>query len=300
LRSIASHSYLVWYMRRLSHLTFTLAVACSLLGFAAHNTAVASPSAAGDLVSAELVSEDGSIQPGRPFWVGVRLQMAKGWHVNWLNPGDAGFPPAIEWKLPDGFEAEGVQWPYPGRFDSAGLSIFGYEDEVLLLARIAPPKSLRARGDVDLEARVDWLACKDSCIPGSTNLKLRMRVLDGPPEEDSRWQAAFNRVREALPATPRGWGFAANITSERVILDMSPPDNLGQALSGVIFFPANEGVIENASLQTLQENGDGYRLFIELARMRAGEPKRIAGVLVSTNGWGSATGKAIVIDIPVE
>ena len=41
-------------------------------------------------VQAELVSEVRTVQPGTPFWVGLRLQITPGWHVYWQNPGIPG------------------------------------------------------------------------------------------------------------------------------------------------------------------------------------------------------------------
>ena len=54
-------------------------------------------------VRIELVSEVQSIAPGETFWVGLRQRIAPGWHTYWMNPGDSGEPPRIEWTLPAGF-----------------------------------------------------------------------------------------------------------------------------------------------------------------------------------------------------
>jgi thiol:disulfide interchange protein DsbD len=66
-------------------------------------------------VAVELVSEVRSIQPGQPFWVGVRFQVDPEWHINWRNAGDAGLPPTITWELPTGFSAGEIQWRLPER-----------------------------------------------------------------------------------------------------------------------------------------------------------------------------------------
>ena len=39
---------------------------------------------------------------GRPFRVGLRLQLAPGWHTYWQNPGDAGVPPELDFDLSPG------------------------------------------------------------------------------------------------------------------------------------------------------------------------------------------------------
>ena len=45
-----------------------------------------------ELVQVELLGEPQAIQPGQPFWVGVRLTMKQHWHTYWRNPGGSGLP----------------------------------------------------------------------------------------------------------------------------------------------------------------------------------------------------------------
>ena len=56
-------------------------------------------------VSAELVSEGASLQPGKSAWLGLHLKMKKNWHTYWRNPGDSGMSTLIRWKLPEGYSA---------------------------------------------------------------------------------------------------------------------------------------------------------------------------------------------------
>ncbi|MGI9242925.1 MAG: protein-disulfide reductase DsbD domain-containing protein, partial [Verrucomicrobiales bacterium] len=40
-----------------------------------------------------------SIRPGEPFFAGVRLDIAPGWHTYWRNAGsDIGIPTTIKWE----------------------------------------------------------------------------------------------------------------------------------------------------------------------------------------------------------
>src|SRR5262245_61239979 len=77
-------------------------------------------------VVATLLSDQTTIQPGKPFWVGVELKMADGWDTYWINPGDAGFPTKITWDLPQGFQAGETQWPFPEKFSAQSLVGYGY------------------------------------------------------------------------------------------------------------------------------------------------------------------------------
>lgn len=250
-----------------------------------------------DLVRATLAAEVRSIRPAQPFWVGVRLQMRDGWHVNWLNPGDAGLAPTVEWDLPEGFVAGRIQWPYPDKFVLPELVIFGYDDEVLLLSEITPPQSLVSSTPVRIKAHVEWLACADVCVPGAADVELTMGVSTAVTEADSTWASVFHAARMALPASASGWGVQARVTHDGITILLAPPKDEDVELKEVVFFPDVPGVIENAPPQKLEHRDGVYHLEIERARLGAETPSRIQGVLVSNRGWGRIPRKAVEIDI---
>src|SRR6188768_425496 len=63
-------------------------------------------------VKASLVTPDQSIQPGKSFWVALKLEHDEHWHSYWINPG-TGYPTSIKWTLPAGFTAGPIIWPTP-------------------------------------------------------------------------------------------------------------------------------------------------------------------------------------------
>src|SRR5580658_4906281 len=111
-------------------------------------------------VQAEILADVSAIQLGKPFWLGVRLTIDSGWHVYWKNPGDAGLPTRVKLTLPPGFTAGPLQYPTPWRLDQpGGITVFGYEDSVLLLTQITPPATLPADFQGQFTAAVSWLVC---------------------------------------------------------------------------------------------------------------------------------------------
>jgi len=250
------------------------------------------------LVTASLIAEAPSIRAGKPFWLAVRLEMNDGWHVNWLNPGDAGLAPTVDWELPDGFEAGELQWPSPQKFAMPELSIFGYEDEVLLLTKITPPSTLET--PVVIKARVTWLACREACVPGEADLELTLEARERPAAADPRWASAFEATRVALPMAAEGWRFNARLLEDRLTITVRPPEGEDADLSEIRFFPNLQGLIENAPAQKLDKNGSSYVLVVERSTLGLEAPPRIQGVLVSETGWGRARQKAIAIDIPLD
>ncbi len=126
------------------------------------------------LATPSLVVDTTAIVPGKAFTAGVKLVMAPGWHTYWQFGGDAGAPTKIQWSLPPGFTAGPVQWPIPkARMEEGDLLTYVYEDEVLLLVEIRAPENL-VPGEITLKADISWLACKETCIPGSGPISLTL------------------------------------------------------------------------------------------------------------------------------
>src|SRR5712692_4813107 len=84
----------------------------------------------------ELVAENQWIAPGRQTYFGLNFQLEKGWHIYWVNPGDSGQPPRVEWHLPAGLNAGEIEWPAPRRFRTSNIVDFGYDRAVMLLVPI--------------------------------------------------------------------------------------------------------------------------------------------------------------------
>lgn len=261
--------------------------------------------AAGDLVRAELISDAAAISPGSTFRLAVRLTMREGWHVNWLNPGDAGLAPGIAWKLPPGFRAGLLAWPMPDRFRSGPLVIFGYGGDVVLATEVRVPKELPPGGAVELAADVSWLACEEACIPGSAAASLRLPV-EPAPRRNATSGAMIEAALARCPSPSLQWNVQARIEDgDRLVLDLQTAAAATPRIENVFFFPFDQGIIENASAQALSASAGpydrtAYQLRIELSRVGGARPSRLAGVLVSASGWnGDGKPGAIEIDIPV-
>jgi thiol:disulfide interchange protein/DsbC/DsbD-like thiol-disulfide interchange protein len=149
------------------------------------------------IVTASLVSGTTGIVAGKPFEVGVLLEMAPGWHTYWEYPGDAGLPTSITWTLPEGFVAGPIQWPLPHRVIEPGeIEVYAYKDKVLLITAIVPPAETVGK-TVTLRAKVNWLVCEEICIPGSANLELTLPVVGQATEANAE---LFSAYRALLPA----------------------------------------------------------------------------------------------------
>lgn len=154
----------------------------------------------GQLVRARLIADRVSIQPGQAFRVGVLMEMRDGWHVYWQHPGDSGLPTTVRFTWPDGFSAGGLHWPVPQLFTQPGdVTGIGYGRSLLLWTQVTAPAHLRPSDRITIRATAQWLACKDSCVAGETDLKLELPVAHASEPANTQ---LFETWQGRLPVEP--------------------------------------------------------------------------------------------------
>jgi DsbC/DsbD-like thiol-disulfide interchange protein len=287
--------------RHSRHLVTTPLIAFALLATLSASDVAYSQHTENELVRVELVADVQSIAPGRPFHLGVRFDIAENWHINWINPGDAGLAPTVAWRLPDGFAVAHVEWPFPRRHIEEGpIVIFGYSDSVILWTAVTPPEGLRPGGRIALGASVGWVACRDACVPGASDVSFELPVERGA-RVDTAWARAFDDDRRRVPAIAERWNLAARYDDHEITLEIRPVRPVpGTSAIGISFFPTEPGVIENAVEQRLDPAGSGFLMTMQRSGRVQELPRRLVGVLVSEGGWGAGSAKALQVDVELE
>jgi thiol:disulfide interchange protein DsbD len=247
-------------------------------------------------VEAELIAEPTAVTAGQPFWVGLRLVMDEHWHTYWKNAGDSGLETKLKWSLPEGFSAGPIVWPHPQAIATPPLMSYGYEGEVLLLVEITPPATLTQTA-VTLNARADWLMCKEVCIPGRAQLELTLPVAAEAPA-DIRHAPAFAAARAALPVDQlNDWQIEAARKEQSLVLMFRGPG----ALDDLTFFPDSNELIDHAAEQKVGREGNTVTLTVPRSATAGAWPDRIQGVAVTTKGWlPDGTRPALRIDVPLQ
>lgn len=266
-------------MRRLCVFAFGLLVSTA---------AQASSTGASRNVQVELVSEVEWVQPGTSFVLGIRQQMAPGWHTYWLNPGDSGLPTRMRWELPEGFQAEPFEWPVPEPISAPPLVSYGYEGEVMLLARVSPPATLKPGTTIRVGGRLDWLECEQACLPGRAQLDLELPVRAESPQADARLAPAFAATRARLPRDGATLAARVQTGAQIVALSFRAPQRAQRAT----FFPETQQLIEYAPAQRLLRTDEGYRLEMQPAT-NAAPAQQVQGVLVVEHDGGSTAWRIV-------
>lgn len=231
-----------------------------------------------DHVVVELVSEVESIQPGRPFRVGLSIEHEPEWHTYWRNPGDSGLETRFSWSLPDGFEAGSIQWPWPERHAIGHLVNYGYSDRILLPVEISPPPRLEPGRNVTLELQADWLVCKIECIPGSAELAITLPIGQQGPSPSAR-AAAFTETDRRRPK-PVDWQATYAVDANRIGVRIHGVEALDP--ESLAFFPAHPTLVEHADEPFFALDGDTLQISQKRSPYFSSLPEATQFVLVDT------------------
>jgi thiol:disulfide interchange protein DsbD len=247
-----------------------------------------SPVAAADTLPAgpgraDLLSDRAAIAAGSPFTLALRMTLPEGWHTYWRNPGDAGAPVQVTWRLPAGFTASDLRWPAPERFVSGPIVSFGYQDEAWLLTTITPPAALAAGQTAAIAAAADWLICAKICVPQHADLSLSLPVAAKPQPAPPATQAGLARARAAVPVAPP-WPVTATVDgTQQIVVRLDLPQRPAPRLEEAIFFPAGHDMIDIAAAQRLVRQDDETLLRLSPLPGQP-PPARLEGVLVLSDG----------------
>jgi thiol:disulfide interchange protein len=233
-------------------------------------------------VHLQLVVPAGSLNPGEKVDAGLYFKLEQGWHVYWKNAGDSGEPPRVKWTLPDGITAGPLQFPAPKRLPLGPLMDFGYEDEVLFPAILDVSKSAK-RGPATLHAKVDWLVCREVCIPGKAELEVNLAVPSAPGEviQNAADRDLFNRLSgrlpKPLPASAKAI-FQPTPTGFRLAVET------GQGEASAEFFPADQDIVDNPAPQKVTPTARGFVLDLKKDANLSANPAQLKGVLELSGG----------------
>ena len=256
-----------------------------------------------DPVRARLLADVTAVEAGRGFTLGVLLEQDPGWHTYWAWAGDAGLATRVDWQAPPGFEVGPLQWPGPKRYREEDLTVFGYADEVMLLAPVRAPASLP--DTMRFAAEVSWLVCRDTCIPGEAVLSLDLE----PGEAAPAHAALFEDYRSVVPAPlsasdPVSWRAAVasgDAGALRVTVEVTARHEGGEP-PDFYPLPIGEG-FEEAWLDAGERVDQGPRrtrseLRIEPSQGQ-GLPGELTGVIAFPDAGGDRRFRTVRIDLRV-
>ena len=260
---------------RLAPVLLLLALFCLSSGVVAAPGVVETPH-----VRASLVSDKASIEPGQTFWVALHFDIIEGWHTYWKNPGDSGNPPTIQWTLPAGFEASAIHWPHPERLPVGPLMNYGYSNESWLLVRMTAPDSLPPDA-VTLNARADWLVCKEECIPEEGTFSLTLPVTPAGESRQSEWHPRFLAAQQLIPQ-PSPWNSSIRVQPHSIELAIRFSTDQARQIGDAYFYADKYGVAEHAAPQNWSVENRQLTIRIPRGDLMGQPLNTLTGVVVFT------------------
>ena len=243
-------------------------------------------------VRAELVAHaPEGVLPGKPLWLGLKIEHQREWHTYWKNPGDSGLPTKLNFTLPEGLQAGPVQWPTPSRLPTGPLMNYGYADTLLLPVAVTVPAGFSAES-LDVKLQSEWLVCRDVCIPEGGEFSLRL-----PAQAATAAHAAlFASTQAAVPLAAVGAQATAVVQDGALVVQVLglPAAWRGQTLQ---FFPETTGVINNAAIPKASWQGDTWSARVPLDPQRTDSPMAMP-VVLTTPGQPAGLLVQVVVTTP--
>ncbi|WP_135080839.1 protein-disulfide reductase DsbD domain-containing protein [Terasakiella sp. SH-1] len=176
-----------------------------LLTCAQNAGAQTSPWAGIDKTQVRLISSVSALGDQKTITLGLHFKMQKNWKVYWRSPGDAGYPPEIDWKDNPNIAHADIRWPLPERFVVLGLETVGYKDEVVYPLHLTLKSS---QNPLDINTHVRFLTCADICIPVEVDLALSVPT---GPAQASEHARLINKFESQVPT--KNSTFGVNLSS---------------------------------------------------------------------------------------
>lgn len=229
----------------------------------------------------DLVTESQTIAPNHDFLAGLNFTLDKGWHIYWINPGDAGLPPEVEWQLPSGIKAGDILFPAPMRLPLGPLMDFGYSDHVLLPVPMHAAKDLRPGSKQILRGHLRFLICHDVCIPGQAQLQHTVTVAAQPGPLDAPVAPLFLTAKRDLPRNlPAGTSVSVGHGGSAFTITLAT----GSRIPSAEFYPLDPNIIDNAAPQKVEAQARGVRLTVPEMTGLKEVPAQLAGVIKLPDG----------------
>ncbi len=208
-----------------------------------------------------LVSQTNAAANGN-ITLGLRFQLAAGWHIYWSNPGDAGFAPQIALDAPA--SAGLLRYPPPQMLLQGPVAAYVLSGDLLL------PFTASGAGS-SISASAEWLVCSDICVPERAHFAL---TLGGGVSAEAKLFSA-----PAVAASP----FAAQIAPDG---RLTIAGLAARQVQNARFFPDLQDAIVNRAPQPVSFGPQGLTLRLKPAV--GFEPSQsLTGVLELTDPSGA-------------
>lgn len=142
-------------------------------------------------VKVELFTRYDQINPKKSLDVIVKFNISDNWHIFSDNPGEIALPTTVNWKMPANYKLRKHRWSIGEDFVTEDIVQNGFRGTAYYMTKIRPNRKITS-GMASFTADINWLACKEECIPGSVTLNFELPIKNGDAIEAASW----NRIAQ--------------------------------------------------------------------------------------------------------
>jgi len=241
-----------------------LAVLTGVAGSAQPVYAMASDWSVNDQGRLRLISAVDGVGDGRELPLGLQFRLEPGWKIYWRSPGDAGFPPDVDWSKSRNLDRLSIAWPVPQRFSVLGFETLGYKDEVVLPLRVGVAMPGQP---VHVKVAVRYLTCAEICVPQQATLTLNLPQGPVKASAQANLLAQFNAqvpregashglAMDRAAVSPRGEDLILRVHAEAAV-SFDAPDLLVEGPEGTYFLRPDVSLSDDGKMATLTLEGGG-------------------------------------------
>jgi len=242
----------------------------------------------GGMLQTRLVSASADMTSEAGVLLAWEAKLAPGWKTYWRSPGEAGLPVRVF----VGGDEVAPMYPYPERFELFGIHTFGYSHQVLI------PFRMKAAATRPVKIRVDFMVCKDICVPFEQAYEFVPELM-GPSasEHDIRFGAWLAKVplqeKTVNGLEVIGAKVAGKVGHQKLIVDVKADGDLSKA---DLLAEVND--MFNFSMPKIRLLEDGRRARIILSAMTSGKSYELRGETVRltlSDGRGGAIDRTLLL-----
>jgi thiol:disulfide interchange protein DsbD len=235
-------------------------------------------------VEVELVPPSRSLQPGEKVFAFLKMTHDPGWHSYWVSS-TTGYPTTIALSANGIPLPSSVIWPVPEIHEQGGIVDYVYEGAVAIPVSFTVPESLKPGDALHLSAEVNWLACREECVPGHAVLSLDLNIAAEKFKPDAEWLALLKDIPQQIPTEAPGWTFTATREGGAIRLLVTMPEGT-PSKPGTLYFFASDGSLVIESAQPQRRIGDRQlELTLHLSRYAPENSATLTGVLFAYDGF---------------
>jgi thiol:disulfide interchange protein DsbD len=210
----------------------------------------------------------------------TKITLPEGWYTYYANGGDTGLGANVDIKnLPQNSEIGEIYYPFPQKYIDKDIVSYIYKNEAYFAFNIKTkdPKQFPIKQGVSrLHGELEFLVCKDVCIPLSKDFTLQTI------------HSTDTNVNFVFPTLAKSVNFLDNYKiKDFTIKDKHLYIKLGETndkLTSALFIPYEDGLINDMAEQTIVENNNTEFLRIPLDEFLEEKPEMIKGVIKTNLG----------------